>query len=84
MTLSTDASLARDEALSFAERAEQAVDRLVELHGNRPSPTNAAALGQTRQELGLALKLAEVHATLAVADELGEIRAMLAARVVGL
>lgn len=64
--------MARDEALAFAERAERAVERLDELHADRVR--NGAAIARTHQELGLCLKLAEVHATLAVAEELRSLR----------
>lgn len=68
-------ALARDEALAFAQRAEEALEHLHDLHANPPSDLNARAIGRTHQELGLALKLADVHATLAVAEQLQGLRA---------
>ena len=67
-------AIAVDEALAFAERAENAAEVLDRLKGNPTAPNRAALIGKANRELGLSLKLAEVHATLAIADELRSLR----------
>jgi hypothetical protein len=70
-----------DEALAFAERAENAAEVLDRLDLNATAPNRAALIRKTNRELGLSLKLADVHATLAVADELRSLRGSMAGDV---
>lgn len=61
-------SLAADEARAFAEQAENLGDAIRDLYSEpeaRDRPKRIAALHQRQAE---AMKLAEIHATLAIAD----------------
>jgi hypothetical protein len=68
-------SLAHDEALEYARRAEILATELDRLH--REAPHERATIGYANQHLGVNLKLAEVHATLAVRDAVLELLAAL-------
>lgn len=71
-------SSAHAEATTYASQALDSFDRLNELHADRSAPGgNARAIGAEHQRLGLFLKMADVHATLAVAEELAEIRRLM-------
>lgn len=62
-------------ALDHAEAVRAARHSLSDLHASdRPQPHRVAALNQLVSD---SLRLAEVHATLAVADELHELREVL-------
>lgn len=68
-------SLAHDDPLEYARRAEILATELDRLH--REAPHERATIGYANQHLGVNLKLAEVHATLAVRDAVLELLAAL-------
>ena len=59
-------SLSFDKALAFAETAERLTDELADLYAE--ARRDSQRIAATHQRLGVALKLAEVHAVLAVAE----------------
>src|SRR5690242_371994 len=66
-------ALAIDEALALAEESERLLSALNALH---QSPDHdRAAIGRTHQRLGVTLKLADVHASLAIAEQIRGLRA---------
>ena len=65
-------SLAADEALEYAREAETLDDEIADIY--RRFPENRAAIGRKNARLGICLKLAEVHANLAVAEEVRALR----------
>ncbi|HEY0701061.1 MAG TPA: hypothetical protein VGD43_25020 [Micromonospora sp.] len=69
-------SIAFDEALAFVEAAEQAEAQLEDLYNQDRRDSQRVA--STHHRLGVALKLAEVQATLAVAEEIRAVRTVLA------
>lgn len=72
-------------ALSFLNQAEGHGDTIRDLYATPANaPGRTARIAETHHRQGEAFKLAEVYATLAVAQELAEVRRLLVSRVVGL
>lgn len=76
-TLIRRTPLAYDEALAFAAQAEAASETIHELH--RDPYAGKHRIAEQHQRQGLAIKLAEIHALLAIAEQVRELRADLAA-----
>lgn len=66
-------SLAADEALAYAREVENLDAEIHDLYANRPHQRDL--IGRANARLGVAMKLAEVHASLAIADQLAGLRA---------
>lgn len=65
-------SLSHDEALAYAREAEDLDTLIGDIYRHRPH--DRAAIGQGNARLGVVLKLADVHASLAIAEQLAALR----------
>lgn len=65
------------EALAHLDQAEAANERISDLHRQAPTPENRSRIAETHQRQGHEVKSAEVHATLAVAEQIAALVALI-------